>query len=156
MQFNSGAFGGGRSGVALAEYERGRDISDAATLAALRQQGLTSAQQLQQQGITNLTAMPTLQQGLQGNLISQLGLTGTGAQQYSQSLLDAVQQGNLMAQQFPYQQLQQQSNIFCYSCWIILQGMPTQPMVTQSPALNSSTSFWNSIRRPWFIIWEKQ
>jgi hypothetical protein len=150
----SGAFGGGRSGVALAEYERGRDISDAATLAALRQQGLTSAQQLQQQGITNLTAMPTLQQGLQGNLISQLGLTGTGAQQYSQSLLDAVQQGNLMAQQFPYQQLQQQANVFSTLAGSS-QGMQTQPMVTQSPALNSSTSFWNSVRRPWLIIREE-
>ena len=136
---NSGAFGGGRSGVALAEYERGRDISDAATLAALRQQGLTSAQQLQQQGITNLTAMPTLQQGLQGNLISQLGLTGTGAQQYSQSLLDAVQQGNLMAQQFPYQQLQQQANVFATLAGAT-PGMQTQPMVT-SPALTAAQAF---------------
>jgi hypothetical protein len=135
----SGAFGGGRSGVALAEYERGRDISDAATLAALRQQGLTSAQQLQQQGITNLTAMPTLQQGLQGNLISQLGLTGTGAQQYSQSLLDAVQQGNLMAQQFPYQQLQQQANVFATLAGSS-PGMQTQPMVT-SPALTAAQAF---------------
>jgi hypothetical protein len=135
----SGAFGGGRSGVALAEYERGRDISDAATLAALRQQGLTSAQQLQQQGITNLTAMPTLQQGLQGNLISQLGLTGTGAQQYSQSLLDAVQQGNLMAQQFPYQQLQQQANVFATLAGAS-PGMQTQPMVT-SPALTAAQAF---------------
>ena len=135
----SGAFGGGRSGVALAEYERGRDISDAATLAALRQQGLTSAQQLQQQGITNLTAMPTLQQGLQGNLISQLGLTGTGAQQYSQSLLDAVQQGNLMAQQFPYQQLQQQANVFSTLAGAS-PGMQTQPMVT-SPALTAAQAF---------------
>ena len=134
-----GAFGGGRSGVALAEYERGRDISDAATLAALRQQGLTSAQQLQQQGITNLTAMPTLQQGLQGNLISQLGLTGTGAQQYSQSLLDAVQQGNLMAQQFPYQQLQQQANVFATLAGAS-PGMPTQQF-TQSPALTAAQAF---------------
>ena len=136
---NSGAFGGGRSGVALAEYERGRDISDAATLAALRQQGLTSAQQLQQQGITNLTAMPTLQQGLQGNLISQLGLTGTGAQQYSQSLLDAVQQGNLMAQQFPYQQLQQQANVFATLAGSS-SGMPAQQF-TQSPALTAAQAF---------------
>ena len=135
----AGAFGGGRSGVALAEYERGRDISDAATLAALRQQGLTSAQQLQQQGITNLTAMPTVQQGLQGNLISQLGLTGTGAQQYSRSLLDAVQQGNLMAQQFPYQQLQQQANVFATLAGAT-PGMQTQPMVT-SPALTAAQAF---------------
>jgi protein-disulfide isomerase-like protein with CxxC motif len=97
---NAGAFGGGREGVQRAEYERGRDISDTATLAALRQQGLTSAQQLQQQGISNLTAFPGLQQGLSTGIMSQLGLTGTGAQQYSQSLLDAMQQGNLMHNNF--------------------------------------------------------
>jgi protein-disulfide isomerase-like protein with CxxC motif len=71
---NAGAFGGGREGVQRAEYERGRDISDTATLAALRQQGLTSAQQLQQQGISNLTAFPGLQQGLSTGIMSQLGL----------------------------------------------------------------------------------
>ena len=136
---NAGAFGGGRSGIALAEYERGRDISDAATLAALRQQGLSSAQQLQQQGISNLTALPGLQQGLAGNLMSQLGLSGTGAQQYSQSLLDAVQQGNLMAQQFPYQQLQQQANVFSTLAGAS-PGMQTQPMVT-SPALTAAQAF---------------
>ena len=135
----SGAFGGGRSGIALAEYERGRDISDAATLAALRQQGLTSAQQLQQQGISNLTALPGLQQGLAGNVMSQLGLSGTGAQAYSQSLLDAVTQGNLMAQQFPYQQLQQQANVFATLAGAT-PGMQTQPMVT-SPALTAAQAF---------------
>ena len=135
----SGAFGGGRSGIALAEYERGRDISDAATLAALRQQGLTSAQQLQQQGISNLTALPALQQGLAGNVMSQLGLSGTGAQAYSQSLLDAVTQGNLLAQQFPYQQLQQQANVFATLAGAT-PGMQTQPMVT-SPALTAAQAF---------------
>jgi protein-disulfide isomerase-like protein with CxxC motif len=136
---NAGAFGGGREGVQRAEYERGRDISDTATLAALRQQGLTSAQQLQQQGISNLTAFPGLQQGLSTGIMSQLGLTGTGAQQYSQSLLDAMQQGNLMAQQFPYQQLQQQANVFSTLAGSS-QGMQTQPMVT-SPALTAAQAF---------------
>jgi protein-disulfide isomerase-like protein with CxxC motif len=137
---NAGAFGGGREGVQRAEYERGRDISDTATLAALRQQGLTSAQQLQQQGISNLTAFPGLQQGLSTGIMSQLGLTGTGAQQYSQSLLDCnVQQGNLMAQQFPYQQLQQQANVFA-TLTGASPGMQTQPMVT-SPALTAAQAF---------------
>ena len=135
----AGAFGGGREGIARAEYERGRDISDAATLAALRQQGLTSAQQLQQQGISNLTAFPGLQQKLSTNIMAQLGLSGTGAQQYSQSLLDAMQQGNLMAQQFPYQQLQQQANVFSTLAGSS-PGMPTQQF-TQSPALTAAQAF---------------
>ena len=135
----AGAFGGGREGIARAEYERGRDISDAATLAALRQQGLTSAQQLQQQGISNLTSLPRLQQGLEGNLQSALGLTGTGAQTYSQSILDALQQGNIIAQQFPYQQLQQQANIFSTLAGAS-PGMATQQF-TQSPALTAAQAF---------------
>jgi hypothetical protein len=134
-----GAYGGGRSGVAQAEYERGRDITDTATLTGLRQQGLQSAQQLQQQGIGNLTAFPGLQQGLETNITSQLGLTGTGAQQYSQSVLDAIQQGNLLGRQYPIQELQQQSNIFGTLAQTS-PGIPTQPMVT-SPALTAAQAF---------------
>jgi protein-disulfide isomerase-like protein with CxxC motif len=134
-----GAYGGGRSGVAQAEYERGRDITDTATLTGLKQQGLQSAQGLQQQGISNLTAFPGLQQRLDTGITSQLGLTGTGAQQYSQSLLDAIQQGNLLGRQYPIQELQQQSNIFGTLAQTS-PGIPTQPMVT-SPALTAAQAF---------------
>ena len=137
----AGAFGGGREGIARAEYERGRDISDAATLAALRQQGLTSAQQLQQQGISNLTAFPNLQQKLEGGIQSALGLSGTGAQTYSQTLLDALQQGNIIAQQFPLQQLQSQANIFG-TLASAAPGMPVQPF-TQLPGLSAAQAFAN-------------
>jgi len=135
----AGAFGGGREGIARAEYERGRDISDAATLAALRQQGLTSAQQLQQQGISNLTSLPRLQQSLEGGIQSALGLQGTGAQTYSQSILDALQQGNLFAQTYPSQQLQSQANIFATLSGAS-PGMATQQF-TQSPALTAAQAF---------------
>ena len=77
LAYNRGAFGGARQGVAQAEYERQRDVSDAATIAALRQQGLTSAQQLQQQGISNLSAFPQLQQNLARGVTQELGLAGT-------------------------------------------------------------------------------
>lgn len=135
----AGAFGGGREGIARAEYERGRDISDAATLAALRQQGLTSAQQLQQQGISNLSAFPGLQQRLEGGIQSALGLQGTGAQTYSQSILDALQQGNLFAQTYPLSQLQTQANIFG-TLATGAPGMATQQF-TQSPALTAAQAF---------------
>ena len=82
----AGAFGGGREGVAQAEYERGRDISDAALLAQLRQAGLQSAQGLQQQGIANLLNIPQIQQGLQGGVTAGLGAAGAGAQTYSQAV----------------------------------------------------------------------
>jgi hypothetical protein len=135
----AGAFGGGREGVARAEYERGRDISDAALLAQLRQSGLQSAQGLQQQGIANLLNIPQIQQGLQGNVTAQLGSAGTGAQTYSQSLLDTLQQGNIFAMNYPIQQLQQASNIFSGLSGAI-PSAPTSPNVT-SPALAAAQAF---------------
>ena len=135
----AGAFGGGREGVARAEYERGRDISDAALIAQLRQSGLQSAQNLQQQGIANLLNIPQIQQGLQGNVTAQLGSAGTGAQTYSQSLLDTLQQGNIFAMNYPIQQLQQASNIFSGLSGAI-PSAPTSPNVT-SPALAAAQAF---------------
>ena len=135
----AGAFGGGREGVARAEYERGRDISDAALIAQLRQSGLQSAQGLQQQGIANLLNIPQIQQGLQGNVTAQLGSAGTGAQTYSQSLLDTLQQGNIFAMNYPIQQLQQASNIFSGLSGAI-PSAPTSPNVT-SPALAAAQAF---------------
>ena len=135
----AGAFGGGREGVARAEYERGRDISDAGLLAQLRQSGLQSAQNLQQQGIANLLNIPQIQQGLQGNVTAQLGAAGTGAQTYSQALLDALQQGNVFAMNYPIQQLQQASNIFSGLSGAI-PSAPTSPNVT-SPALAAAQAF---------------
>lgn len=135
----AGAFGGGREGVAQAEYERGRDISDAALLAQLRQAGLQSAQGLQQQGIANLLNIPQIQQGLQGGVTAGLGAAGTGAQTYSQALLDALQQGNLFAMNYPIQQLQQGANIFSGLAGAI-PSTPSAPNVT-SPALAAAQAF---------------
>jgi len=135
----AGAFGGGREGVARAEYERGRDISDAGLLAQLRQSGLQSAQNLQQQGIANLLNIPQIQQGLQGNVTAQLGAAGTGAQTYSQAALDALQQGNLFAMNYPMQQLQQATNIFSGISGAI-PSAPSAPNFT-SPALAAAQAF---------------
>jgi len=134
-----GAFGGGREGVARAEYERGRDISDAGLLAQLRQSGLQSAQELQQRGIANLLNIPQIQQGLQGSVTAGLGAAGAGAQTYSQALLDALQQGNLFAMNYPIQQLQQGANIFSGLAGAV-PSIPSAPNVT-SPALAAAQAF---------------
>ena len=135
----AGAFGGGREGVAQAEYERGRDISDAGLLAQLRQSGLQSAQELQQRGIANLLNIPQIQQGLQGNVTAQLGAAGTGAQTYSQAALDALQQGNLFAMNYPMQQLQQATNIFSGITGAI-PSAPSAPNFT-NPLLAAAQAF---------------
>ena len=102
----AGAFGGGREGVRRAEYERQRDIYDAGILANLRQQGLQQAQRLQQQALANQIGLAEAGQTLGAGATQQLGTAGTGAQAYSQSVLDAIRQGNVLAEQFPIQQIQ--------------------------------------------------
>jgi len=139
-QVAQGAFGQGRGQVAEAEYLRGRDISDAGILAGIRQQGLTEAQKLQQQDIANQLGFGTTQLGLgtqqqqfETGLTSQLGAAGAGAQTYAQSILDAIQQGNVLEQTFPLQKLGTASNIF----GAIASGTPQTPAapITTSPAL---------------------
>ena len=139
-QVAQGAFGQGRGAVAEAEYLRGRDISDAGILAGIRQQGLTEAQRLQQQDIANQLGfgtshlgLGTQQQQFETGLTSQLGAAGAGAQTYAQSILDAIQQGNVLEQTFPLQKLGTASNIF----GAIASGTPQTPAapITTSPAL---------------------
>ena len=139
-QVAQGAFGQGRGAVAEAEYLRGRDISDAGILAGIRQQGLTEAQRLQQQDIANQLGFGTTQLGLgtqqqqfETGLTSQLGGAGAGAQTYAQSILDAIQQGNVLQQTFPLQKIGTGANIF----GSIASGTPQTPAapITTSPAL---------------------
>lgn len=135
-----GAFGSGREGVQRAEYERQRDIADAATIAGLRESGLARAQALQQQALGNVTTLPQIQQQLGRGITQELGLAGTGAQQYSQSILDAARQANVIGQTFPLQQLAGATNIFGG----IAQGTPgavySPPQIT-SPALTAAQAF---------------
>ena len=135
-QVAQGAFGQGRGQVAEAEYLRGKDISDAGILAGIRQQGLTEAQRLQQQALLNQLGLATQQQTLETGLTSQLGAAGAGAQTYAQSVLDAIQQGNLLEQTFPLQKLGTASNIF----GAIASGTPQTPAapITTSPALTGA------------------
>ena len=142
-QVAQGAFGQGRGAVAEAEYLRGKDISDAGILAGIRQQGLTEAQRLQQQDIANQLGFGTSQLGLgtqqqqfESGITSQLGGAGAGAQTYSQSVLDALQQGNLMAQNYPLQKIGTGANIF----GAIASGTPQTPLppISTSPALTGA------------------
>jgi hypothetical protein len=132
-QVAQGAFGQGRGQVAEAEYLRGRDISDTGTLAALRQEGLSQAQRLQQQALSNQLGLGQQQQAFESGITSQLGGTGAGSQAYSQSILDAIQQQNILNETFPLQRLGTAQNIFSG----IASGTPSQPgqPVMTNPAL---------------------
>ena len=114
-----GAFGGGREGVQLAEYQTGSDRNRAALQAGLLQQGFGQAQQARQQDYLNQMGMSQAQQGLgqyQTGLGQQtqalggvdVGLAGQvgGAQQaQTQAVLDAQREANRMTLYEPYERL---------------------------------------------------
>ena len=87
----AGAFGGGREGVRLAEFQAQSDKNRAALQAQLLQQGFTQAQNLAQQDFARRQALTGLQQNLAQ---SQLGLgTTTGGLATSQLGLGEFSRG---------------------------------------------------------------
>jgi len=101
----SGAFGGGREGVQLAEYGRKSDMDRALLEAQLRQAGFTQAQGLASQAFGQQTDLAQLQPALaqQGIGLAQ----GIGQQDlaYRQAVLDAQRQASEMAAFEPIQRL---------------------------------------------------
>ena len=101
----AGAFGGGREGVARAEFQQASDRNRAALQAQLLQQGFGQAQQAAAQAFGQQQALAQQQQNLAqtapalfGQQISALGALGTQQQAQRQAELSAQQQ-LLQAQQ---------------------------------------------------------
>ena len=107
----SGAFGGGREGVAMAEYDKASDMNRAQLQAGLLQQGFGQAQQAAQQQFANQMGLASALPGLQGTDISRLGSLGALNQAQAQAGLDATRQANQMAAYQPQEQLQNYANI---------------------------------------------
>ena len=89
---NQGAFGGGREGVARAEYQQASDRNRAALQAQLLQQGFGQAQQLAQQQFQNQMGLAQAAPQLFGQQISALSALGTQQQAQQQAQLSAQQQ----------------------------------------------------------------
>ena len=109
----AGAFGGGREGVRLAEYQAESDRNRAALQAQLLQQGFTQASDLaaraaqQQLGLGEFSrGLASLQPSLESATQQQLGTAGTGALSLRQALLDANQQRAQLAYQEPISRIQ--------------------------------------------------
>ena len=83
--YTSGAFGGGREGVALAEYGAASDRNRAALQAGLLQQGFGQAQAAAQQQFANQMGLASALPGLQGTDISRLGSLGALNQAQAQA-----------------------------------------------------------------------
>ena len=112
--FTSGAFGGGREGVAMGEFEAGNLRNRASLLAQLQQQGFTQAQNLAQQNFQNQGNLAAQQMGLSnfqrgslGQDVSALGNLGAFRQGLSQSQLQADQQAARTAAYMPMGRLDQ-------------------------------------------------
>ena len=107
-----GAFGGGREGVQLAQYQSASDRNRAALQAGLLQQGYQQAQSARQQDLANQMGLANLQSGLGGTAqdfsraqIAGLGTLGAGQQAQAQAVLDAQRQTAQMAVQDPIRRL---------------------------------------------------
>ena len=107
----SGAFGGGREGVAQAEYMRGSDMNRAQLQAGLLQSGFQNAQAGAQQNFANQQGLAQLVPGLQGTDISRLGSLGALNQAQTQAGFDATREANRMAAFQPQEQLQNYGNL---------------------------------------------
>tara|TARA_R100001480_G_scaffold48336_1_gene61711 strand:+ start:216 stop:1112 length:897 start_codon:yes stop_codon:yes gene_type:complete len=108
----AGVFGGGRHGIAEAEYQTTSDRNRAALQAQMLQQGFQQAQQARQQDLANQMGIAGLQSKLGGGAqqlatqqISGLGTLGAGQQAQSQAVLDAQRQATQTAAYEPYQRL---------------------------------------------------
>ena len=94
--FTAGAFGGGREGVQMAEFDANNLRNRASLLASLQQQGFTQAQNLAQQAFQqqgNLAAqqmgLSNFQRGSLGQDVSALGNLGAFRQGITQAQLQA-------------------------------------------------------------------
>ena len=89
-----GAFGGGREGVQLAEYQRGSDMNRSLLQGQLLQQGFMDAAQRRAADLQAQQGLGTYQQAM-----------GQAQQGYEQAKLDATQIANREAQFAPFTQL---------------------------------------------------
>ena len=108
----AGAFGGGREGVQLAEFDAASDRNRAALQAGLLQPGFEQAQTARQQAFANQQGLANLQAGLgarQQDLarsqIAGLGTLGAQQQGQQQAILDAARQTAQMAVDDPRRRL---------------------------------------------------
>ena len=110
----AGAFGGGREGVAMGEFDANNIRNRASLIEQLNQQGFTQATNLAQQAFGNQGNLAAQQMGLSnflrgstGQDISALGNLGAFRQGLTQSQLQADRQAAQTAAFEPQQRLQQ-------------------------------------------------
>jgi len=138
-----GAFGGGRHGIAEAEFDVGSNRGRATLQSGLRQQGFQQAQQARQQDLANQMGLANLQTGLGQTAqdfgraqIAGLGTLGAGQQAQNQAVLDAQRQTAQMAVQDPINRL----NLLGSGVTGLMGGMgATGTTIAEAPATAGSS-----------------
>jgi hypothetical protein len=132
----SGAFGGGRQGVAQGELERARLGRVGEAMAAGFGQAANLASQQQQiglQGAQQLGALGQMQQGMAQQDINQLMAAGGLQRQLGQQALEAQRQTELQRAYEPYQRAEFVKNIYAA-------GPTSTSAITQTTAPGTGTN----------------
>ena len=108
----AGAFGGGRHGVEMGQYQSDSDRNRAALLAGLTSQGYNQALAQQQQQLGNLQEMATYTTGLEQQGIGALQALGAEDQLLEQQKLNQLALGAQQGYQLPLQRIQDVANIY--------------------------------------------
>ena len=138
-----GGYGGGRHGVAEAEYMTGTARNRAMLQAGLEQQGYGQAQQARQQDYLNRMGLGAAQQGLgqyqtglgtqtqalAGQDIATAGRVGAAGQAQTQAELDAIREANRMAAYEPIERL----GMYGTGVTGLMGGYPGQYQFTTQP-----------------------
>ena len=125
----SGAFGGGREGVQLAEFQTGSARNRAALEAGLRQQGFGQAVARRDKAFSDQLGLAQLLPGLQRADIAQQGALGGIDRSLSQAGLDATREVARQATFLPQEQLDR----FAGQVTGIMGGYPAQFQSTNVP-----------------------
>jgi len=136
---NRGAFGGAREGIQKAEYQSQSDLNRALLQANLLNQGYGQANQFANQAFGQQMNLAQIQPQLAYQSAQQLGQAGTGQQAYQQGILNAIQQGNMLQNQYPVQRLSGLASLFG-NIANATPGEPGTPLLT-NPSLTAAQAF---------------
>ena len=144
-----GAFGGGREGVQLGEYQSGSDRNRAALLASLQGQGYNQALAQQQQQLANLQGMAGFQTGLESQGIAGMEAVGAQAQALEQQKLNQLAAAGQTAYTLPMNRLTDVANIYG-SIAGAMPGSPTQKFQPSPVAtgIGGFANMWSVLNNP--------
>ena len=144
-----GAFGGGREGVQLGEYQSGSDRNRAALLASLQGQGYNQALDRQRQQLADLQQMGTYQTGMEAQGVAGLEAAGAQAQALEQQKLNQLAAAGQTAYTLPMNRLTDVANIYG-SIAGAMPGSPTQKFQPSPVAtgIGGFANMWSVMNNP--------